>query len=123
MQIIRKSDLIRYVSVIYKKQYFHNNKWDECYFGKFKDHEQQYSALLKATTDNEVQEIIGNSGWTRNKCNECNGDFEVTIQVGEEPFYDSATVNLCIDCLSKAHKEMILHGGWDGLLSVSRQGD
>ena len=102
MQIIRKSDLIKEVPVIYKRQYFHNNKWSECYFGKFKDHKKQYNALLESTTESEVNEIVGNSGWTRNKCNECNGDFDVTIQVGEEPDYESLTARLCYDCLCKA---------------------
>lgn len=119
MQIIRKSDLIKEVPVIYKRQYFHNNKWDYCHFGRDFDHEKHYNALLEATTEDEVMEIIGHKGWTNNKCHECGKDCEVTIQVGEEPDYESATVNLCIDCLDKAHKEMLLHGGWDGLLSVS----
>lgn len=51
-------------------------------------------------------EIIKNVPWWKNKCDECQKDYNITIQVGEEPFYDSATVRLCIDCLSKAFNLM-----------------
>ncbi len=104
MKIIKKSEIIKNIPDLFKKNYYHNynNEWTKDPFGKLKDQEKQYNALLETTTEDEVEEIIGNRGWTINKCNECNKDFDVTIQVGEEPDYESATARLCFDCLSKA---------------------
>lgn len=42
--------------------------------------------------------------WMQNICNECNQDADVVVQLGEEPEYDSATANICFNCLEKALK-------------------
>lgn len=42
-----------------------------------------------------VNDLIGNPGWTRNKCDECQQDSEVVVFLGD---YDSAA-RLCPNCL------------------------
>jgi hypothetical protein len=53
-------------------------------------------------TEERAKEILGNDSWTRNKCDECNADVYATVQLGQEPDYESATANICLDCLNKA---------------------
>ena len=45
-----------------------------------------------------VNDLIGNPGWTRNKCDECQQDSEVVVFLGD---YDSAA-RLCPNCLQGA---------------------
>lgn len=51
---------------------------------------------------NRVDDIIGNGSWTRCECNECGTEVEGTVRLGEEPDWESATANICKDCLVKA---------------------
>lgn len=53
-------------------------------------------------TEERAKEILGNDSWTRNKCDECEKDVYATIQLGQEPDYESSTANICLDCLNKA---------------------
>jgi len=50
----------------------------------------------------EVDAIIGNSGWTVFNCDLCDEGKDVLIQLGEEPDYDAQWVNCCRECLVKA---------------------
>lgn len=59
---------------------------------------------IKPTTEDEIAEIIGNRSWTENCCDECGKDVEVLVQLGREPDYESATANICLNCLQKAVK-------------------
>lgn len=45
-----------------------------------------------------VNDLIGNTGWTQNKCDECQQDSEVVVFLGD---YDSAS-RLCPTCLERA---------------------
>ena len=86
--------------------------WRETYFirkgEKWFDYGKEaiYEKLLKLdsnATAEDVKDIIGNDSWTNLRCDECETDgLDVIIQVGQEPDYDSSTVNLCIDCSVKA---------------------
>lgn len=61
---------------------------------------KQLEVLGPSPTPNEVDAVIGNTCWTEVRCDECGStpdDF--VIQVGDEPDYDSSTVNLCADCI------------------------
>jgi hypothetical protein len=66
--------------------------------------EQTYQRLISLVnpTQQQIKEVIGNGSWTRLKCDECGKEVQATIEVGQEPDYESATANLCIDCLRKA---------------------
>lgn len=57
---------------------------------------------LDNPTEAEVVEIIGNASWTQNRCDECRNDVDITVMLGEEPDYESATAYICISCLEKA---------------------
>lgn len=57
---------------------------------------------INPTTEDEIAEIIGNRSWTDNYCHECNTDCDVLVQLGQEPDYESATANICLNCLQKA---------------------
>jgi Zn finger protein HypA/HybF involved in hydrogenase expression len=50
----------------------------------------------------DVSAIIGNESWTRFKCDECKADVTLTVQVGDEPDYESHTAELCLKCTEKA---------------------
>lgn len=76
---------------------------------KYRDCKQEDIVLIgailkteKPTTEEHVERIIGNNTWTRNVCDECGNDSEITVQLGEEPDYDSATAKICQECLKKA---------------------
>jgi hypothetical protein len=97
MKAVAKRDLINDVAFKWRRQYYHI--WD-----KDKDKEKIYNQLcrLKNPTEKQVCDIIGNNSWTSNKCTECGKDVAITIQVGEEPDYESATAWLCSECLQEA---------------------
>lgn len=95
MNIIKKTDLIENVY----------DKWIEQYRGSTDEDKLLVAVILKTekpTTEEHVERIIGNNSWTRNICNECGNDSEITVQLGEEPDYDSATAKICPECLKKA---------------------
>ncbi len=73
---------------------------------KGSEHQDIYKALLaeKNLTEVRVTEIIGNDSWTKNNCSICWNDFDRTVRLGEPPDWDSATVNICKECLLKALK-------------------
>jgi hypothetical protein len=53
-------------------------------------------------TEARATAIIGNGSWTMNCCNECEQDCEITVRLGQEPDYESATASICLPCLQKA---------------------
>jgi len=82
-----------------------SKKWDELYRNIDQKEKIWIGERLrteKPTTEEHIKKIIGNSTWTRNMCHECENDSEITIQLGQEPYYDSATANICPECLKKA---------------------
>ena len=50
----------------------------------------------------DVSAIIGNESWTRLNCDECKADVTLTVQVGNEPDYESHRAELCLECAEKA---------------------
>ena len=54
-------------------------------------------------TAKEVAEIVGNNSWCGTQgCDECDRQFDTIMQLGQEPDYDSHTLNICFGCLEKA---------------------
>jgi hypothetical protein len=95
MKIINKEDLIKNVSKNWNSQYAKSSDIDKILISKRLQEENPQ-------TENEISNIIGNKSWTLNICNECNKDSDTTIILGQEPDYDSATSNICLDCINKA---------------------
>jgi hypothetical protein len=58
------------------------------------------SALLSLPdgfTGDEVDEIIGNTSWTRLACDHCGRDSKALVSLGDDPY-----VSVCARCLSLA---------------------
>jgi hypothetical protein len=49
-----------------------------------------------------VDAVIQETAWTRYYCDECGCDAEMVIELGEEPYYESATARICHTCLLAA---------------------
>ena len=57
----------------------------------------------ETVTASEVNEIIGNTHWcSKRHCDECGTATWDMVEIGEEPDCESATANVCLDCLKKA---------------------
>lgn len=58
-------------------------------------------ALGPSPNPDDVDQVIGNTSWTRVECHECGADADV-IELSQEPDYESYTACICKECLSKA---------------------
>ena len=61
---------------------------------------------LKDITPEKINNIIGNSSWTRTSCDECDTDNVDVMVLGETMNDESATASICKECLIEALKEM-----------------
>ena len=102
MKIITKQNLINGFAELYKQQYCIRHGDNLASFGLKLSHNEHYEMLRNSSTEDEIEKIIGNRSWTRNKCDECQKDQETTVLLGEEPDYESATAQICLECLKKA---------------------
>lgn len=60
---------------------------------------------LQTATADDVAAIIGNTSWVRpNSCDECDKETWDIVRLGEEPYYNSSTAHICLDCLQQAVK-------------------
>ena len=94
MKLITKEMLIKEVAIKWRRQYPKSHP-----YGPKKD--VIYGRLLELphdATERDVAEIIGNSSWTRNKCDECQKDSDITVMLGN----DSSTAQICLSCLQEA---------------------
>jgi hypothetical protein len=101
MQKLTKSYLIANVAERWKHQHSRDGTWtwvnSESIYNKL-------NALMPNATTEQIEEIIGNESWTRTRCDECERESELVIQVGEELDCCSLTAQLCTDCLELALK-------------------
>lgn len=82
--------------------------WDKQYTGW--QHDAQKMAIgrelrkldKETATAADVERIIGNDSWTQQECDECKQAVKAVVQVGDEPYYESNTVLLCVHCIGKA---------------------
>lgn len=103
MNKITKPGVVRRVAPRFKRRHFHNGTWSEAHFGLVRDHQVTYQSIVDAGDDGAAIDVaIGNSSWTRLKCDECDNDVQELVQIGQEPDYESATANVCFDCLHRA---------------------
>lgn len=102
MKIIRQQDLIRGVAALWKGAYFDRlGKW----YGEDKRAIwEKLAALPSNATADDVASAIGNRSWTTLKCDECGDEVTDVLQVGQEPDYESATVDLCFYCVTLAYR-------------------
>lgn len=111
--IITSSELIRKVAERWKEQYFIYGQWEtirDLQEGGKISSKVVYDRLSQLNLDtasiSEVDAAIGADGWATTTCNQCSRKCENVIRLGDEPDYDSSTVVICEDCLSKAVKVM-----------------
>jgi len=95
---------IQEVAQRWRKVYEPFKDKDFKYNGKSK---QQIALELDALDPNtatakDVEDIIGNTTWTKLRCDECEQEVDAVVEVGEEPTYESSTARLCKGCLQKA---------------------
>jgi len=83
----------------YTTQYPQNRQFFD---GSWSDYKIKLLKAENPLTEEKAKEILGNDSWTRNKCDECDADVYATVQLGQEPDYESAAANICLDCLNKA---------------------
>lgn len=98
MKHISKRDIIKAVATQWREQ---------CKNHSTNEHKIIVGVKLAALntdtcTAEDVNAIMGNTSWTELKCDECKQDVDDVIQLGDEPGYDSATVCVCYECLTKA---------------------
>lgn len=100
MRLITKQHLANIAKYRWKAQYYQNGEW-YTYGG---DKEVKYNALValgdKPLPD-DVNDVIGNSGWTKITCSECGESVVSAVELGEMG-YDTEYVYACKDCLTKA---------------------
>lgn len=81
-------------------------RWAEQYGGRRKSTaaiHRKLQALGPNPHPDDVDKAIGFSGWTTPPyCNECGASGVPTVQLGDEPDYDSSTACICGACLLKA---------------------
>ena len=67
--------------------------------------QEKFNAIADAfrvsnqATAEQVDEIIGNSTWTKESCDQCGDEIGPWVQLGEELDYDSQTAVICVHCL------------------------
>lgn len=57
---------------------------------------------VETCTREAVDEIIGNTTWTRNLCDSCGHHAKTLIRLGDEPEYDARWQDICLECLEAA---------------------
>ena len=94
-------------------------RWAEQYRSDRHNQDKKIIGMLLAELGehpdpDKVDEIIGNSSWTRvpwcRECGSCDSDkeYSAVIMAGDEPGYDALYTYLCIDCMEKG-MSMIKH--------------
>ena len=51
-----------------------------------------------------ISENLKSGAWSYIECDECGEKIEIGVQIGEEPYYESATATICRECLTRAVK-------------------
>ena len=62
---------------------------------------------LKGATEEQINEIIGNSSWTMNKCDSCYEDSDILVSVGNPHGHDGYLNKFCRSCLEKSLSALI----------------
>ena len=88
----------------WKRAYCENGVWREFIHGDTREVYESLRALnVETAKAADVTAIIGNDSWCcPQRCHACNGRFWLLVELGEEPDFESATANACVDCLRKA---------------------
>lgn len=99
MYKITKKAILNSVAERFKRQYPNNTNFTN---GRSSDEIIKKLESTTNLTEKLATDIIGNSSWTRNTCDECKIDVKTLIKLGEDPDCESRTASICKDCLNKA---------------------
>ena len=61
---------------------------------------------LNNPTYQQVDEVMGSSGWTRLDCDDCRNSVDKVMELGEDMDCESATAYICLDCITEAFNKM-----------------
>lgn len=86
----------------WREQYCHDGKWRDTKWDSGEDRRRTYEKLLGGEQTADRVEKILNVSWTSTCCQECQDRGIPVVQLGEDPDYDSATLDVCVPCLGKA---------------------
>lgn len=103
MKVVTKQERIDGVVESWKAQYWHRLHTGRAWTYKWAEEKFEKLSALVDPTEGQIAEIIGNTMWTENKCEECRKDSDVLIWLGggeDSDEYDY--VEVCIECLQKA---------------------
>ena len=96
MKVLTRQELANKAKDRWKTQYFVNGIW------KYDDNKRIVYERLDGLDNNplpeQVNEVIGNTSWTRLECSECNKEVDLVVV-----FQDSESDSyICKKCLNKA---------------------
>ena len=92
MNIRTKQDRIDSVAYRFEDQY--HQRLDDTNIFSALTRRTQIFLLREATTEDEIEAIIGNRTWTRNECDECERDCDILVET--QGYY------FCLSCLKEA---------------------
>jgi hypothetical protein len=100
-------DKIRGVAAAWEKAYGPNERRPGWYSSGISDDREATFRKLKeldkeTASADEVATIIGNKSWTQLSCDSCGDYVDRIVEIGQEPDYESRTVDICYPCFSKA---------------------
>lgn len=98
MQIITKTQVIAGAPA----------RWAERYPGGSKA--TALLALAPGFTAEQVNQIIGNDGWTKCECDVCGDDVEAVAVLTPEAYQSERSLNVCLLCLDLAASEISNRG-------------
>lgn len=84
------------------------NRYYSTYTGEWRygsDKEEIYNKLVALgfnPNPDEVNEIIGNNGWTEVKCQVCGSQVEAVMKFEKMDDYNYMSINICKSCIEKA---------------------
>lgn len=107
MKIITKESKIASVADRWKKQYSHGDKWDTYLHSRGRTAREiwkQLKSLRPGSSEDDIQEIIGNRSWTSIECDECGMECDLVVRLGRDLDYAEHTAEICIPCLERARQ-------------------
>ena len=104
MELKTKEQLVRTVAERWKVQRYVKMLDSAAGWYHPRDEEIHKNLLVLSpeASEQEVTNIVGNDTWTRNRCDECGEDTNITVTLGEPYDYESATATICVTCLYQA---------------------
>lgn len=86
--------------------------WTRQYGDRKPEIRERLEALdVETATAEDVAAIIGNNSWTRGSCDVCGCEQSAWVRLGDEPDYDSTTLDICGMCLAAATYALSTAGG------------